>query len=353
MSKVATNLQISKENIYLWTDSAIVAVWLNGHSSRWHTYVAHRVQSIQNLYGAEHWNHVRTHDNPADIASRGAFPSELKENDLWFHGPAWLLLPKEQWPKIQLELASNVRLEEKIKVNIISNQIQESEILLRFSGIPHLLRVTSFMLRFIYQSRRKEKHKYTEKFVTVPELRRAKILWIKYTQQLHFANEIKSIKNSKYLNEKSNLRALNPQLDSRGILIVHGRLQHSNLPMSSKFPAILPAKSHFTNLVIQDAHDITIHGTIILTLARTRQEYWILNGRNMVKQYIHNCVICYKQKPSPVVQLMAPLPKIKTTPARAFLNCGLDFAGPIEIKSSDRRNATTVKGYICVFTFGQ
>lgn len=48
-------------------------------------------------------------------------------------------------------------------------------------------------------------------------------------------------------------------------------------------------------------------------------------------------------------QLMAPLPAYKTAPSRAFLHCGLDFAGPIEVKVSNKRNSPTEKGYICVF----
>lgn len=92
-----------------------------------------------------------------------------------------------------------------------------------------------------------------------------------------------------------------------------------------------------------------MHGTIHLTLARARQDYWILNGRNSVKTRIHKCIPCFRQKPTSMSQLMAPLPAIKTTPARAFLHCGLDFCGPIEIKSSNLRNAKTEKAYVCVF----
>lgn len=58
---------------------------------------------------------------------------------------------------------------------------------------------------------------------------------------------------------------------------------------------------------------------------------------------------CFRQKPKPMSQLMAPLPAIKTTPSRAFVHCGIDYAGPIEIKSSNRRSAPSEKGYICVF----
>lgn len=70
MHRVAKNLGVPKENIYLWTDSAIVVIWLNVHASKWQTYVAHRVKEIQNLFPAIHWNHFRTHENPADVATR-------------------------------------------------------------------------------------------------------------------------------------------------------------------------------------------------------------------------------------------------------------------------------------------
>lgn len=46
---------------------------------------------------------------------------------------------------------------------------------------------------------------------------------------------------------------------------------------------------------------------------------------------------------------MAPLPAIKTMPSLPFMHTGMDFAGPFDIKVSSRRNATTTKGYICVF----
>lgn len=169
-------------------DSAIVAIWLNAQPSRWHTYVAHRVQAIQKLFSSRYWNHVRTHDNPADMASRGVFPSELKNNHLWLHGPAWLLQPKSQWPKIQLNLAANVRLEEKVQVNIISTPIiSESEVLLRFSFFSRLLRTTAYMLRFINNCRKKETLKYPINVITVPELRRSKVFRIKHVQSIHFS----------------------------------------------------------------------------------------------------------------------------------------------------------------------
>jgi len=46
---------------------------------------------------------------------------------------------------------------------------------------------------------------------------------------------------------------------------------------------------------------------------------------------------------------MGQLPADRVEPARPFLKCGIDFAGPFLIKSSIRRNAPLLKGYVCMF----
>ncbi|XP_060861356.1 uncharacterized protein LOC132938501 [Metopolophium dirhodum] len=46
---------------------------------------------------------------------------------------------------------------------------------------------------------------------------------------------------------------------------------------------------------------------------------------------------------------MGQLPADHVEPARPFLKCGIDFAGPFLIKSSIRRNAPLLKGYVCIF----
>lgn len=46
---------------------------------------------------------------------------------------------------------------------------------------------------------------------------------------------------------------------------------------------------------------------------------------------------------------MGDLPKHRVSPGRAFLRCGVDFAGPFIVKTSNRRNAPKVKSYVSVF----
>lgn len=353
MEKTSRNLNINKNQIYLWTDSSIVLTWLNAHASRWQSYVAARVRNIQELFDASHWRHVPTKDNPADIASRGVLPSALIENNLWFHGPKWLLFNEPMWPQFKIENKVNENLEVKSNIQVNTIQIKqgiiESDILMQFTKFNSLLRITARIFRFINQLRKKETLKYKENIITVDELERAEKFWCEYVQNLHFKSEIKCIKANKTVDMKSSLKELYPKFNENGLLVVHGRLEYADFSPSRKFPIILPAKSHLSKLAVEKAHTRTNHGTIHLTLATVRQEYWILNARNLVKKHIHECIICFRNNPKPLTQLMAPLPKIKSKIVEPFMHTGMDFAGPFDIKISTRRNATIAKGYVCVF----
>ena len=74
---------ISMSNMYAWTDSTIVIDLLNGSPRRFKTFVGNRVSHIIDHIPPEHWNHIKGDDNPADCASRGLFPSELLDLEIW------------------------------------------------------------------------------------------------------------------------------------------------------------------------------------------------------------------------------------------------------------------------------
>ena len=88
--KAANTLNILPDQCYCWTDSKIVLSWLAADPGNWKTFVANRVSEIQQLTSKCHWNHVKGAENPADIITRGIYPSELAKNSLWFNGPSWL-----------------------------------------------------------------------------------------------------------------------------------------------------------------------------------------------------------------------------------------------------------------------
>ena len=47
--------------------------------------------AIQSATHKSRWNYVRTHQKPADHASRGLSPRQTVQNHLWWKGPPWMM----------------------------------------------------------------------------------------------------------------------------------------------------------------------------------------------------------------------------------------------------------------------
>lgn len=92
-------LQLQNTNVHYWTDSTIVLAWLRRPPKQWKVFVSNRTAKILELSHAHQWKHVRTHLNPADCASRGIGALQLREHDLWWHGPPFLTKSSTHWPK--------------------------------------------------------------------------------------------------------------------------------------------------------------------------------------------------------------------------------------------------------------
>ena len=80
-------------NSYCWLDSTVALHWIRDEGN-YKQFVQNRVNKIQqkNL----EWRYVPTHENPADLGSRGGAVTQTYE--LWWYGPKWLSKP-EKWPE--------------------------------------------------------------------------------------------------------------------------------------------------------------------------------------------------------------------------------------------------------------
>jgi len=128
-----------------------------------------------------------------------------------------------------------------------------------------------------------------------------------------------------------------------------GRLQSSLLPTDAKHPIILPKESLLTNLIISDAHQRTLHGGTQITLAFLREEFWVIGGRVPVRKHILRCIRCARFRQKRAQHLMGQLPKSRVTPSRPFSHAGVDYAGPISLKTWRGKNARTYKAYMVLF----
>ena len=343
--------EIQIRNLYAFTDSTIVLDWLRTPPYELKVFEANRVVKILETLTPQNWSHVKSKENPADLASRGCEPEKLINNDLWWHGPEWLKLPVEEWPKSNEPIPKTQEgLKELTNEPVVLVQTRKEtwnqNFLDSHSKLIRLIRVTAWIFRFIGNCRPKN-HLKVKTPLSPDEFKSARNYWIKYTQQSHFKTEIQALKKSKEI--PSNLISLKPFIDSEGYLRVGGRLTHSDLTFAAKYPILLPKKSHFTQLVIDSCHKETLHGGPKLTLASLNSKYWVINARQQVRAQILKCVTCFKTKPTSFQPPMGDLPKWRIQEARPFLNTGVDFGGPFTIRENDLRKSRQTKAYLALF----
>ena len=87
---ILEKIKFIPEQIHGWTDSTLVLSWLQEIPRSWNTFIANRVQAIQDILKLKHWKHVPSEDNPADLATRGVSADQLDSAALWWNGPRWL-----------------------------------------------------------------------------------------------------------------------------------------------------------------------------------------------------------------------------------------------------------------------
>ena len=191
----------------------------------------------------------------------------------------------------------------------------------------------------------------------VEEIERAEEFWVRKAQRNAFSREFNemSIQNNSDDQRRrsvsdSSIRRLCPQLDSRGLIRVGGRLQRSELPYEARHPLLLPKNGPVTKLIIRHYHEDGDHQLgLEHTLAELRQRYWVVSGREAVKKHNAGCLECIRRRRQPKTQIMAAKLEAQVKPSfRAFAKAAVDYAGPFETKQG--RGKARTKRYLCLFT---
>ncbi len=87
------------------------------------------------------------------------------------------------------------------------------------------------------------------------------------------------------------------------------------------------------------------------TLVELSSRFWVMKGREAVREFQKGCMTCRRRDAKPARQIMAPLPKVRLDlrqPLRAFTTVGIDFGGPYYTKQG--RGKSQAKRYLCVFS---
>ncbi|XP_061708246.1 uncharacterized protein LOC133518600 [Cydia pomonella] len=338
LHEISRLLNIPMHKIYAWTDSMVVLSWLQSPPSRWQVFVGNRVSEIIQHIDNDRWRHVSSEDNPADLASRGIRASELANNELWWSGPRWLKDTNTEMLRATTIPTTNLESKKSFHTSVQDTPIWE-----RFSSMVRMKRVIAQCKRFLdYKTRRHD-------ILSAAELDEVETCCVRYYQKLIYSQEFEDLKKKGKVRNKSSLIKLTPYVDEHDLLRVGGRLSKADLPEDAKHPIIVPSKQHVARLIIADAHTKTLHGTILQTMTYVRSKYWVIGLKSSVRDFTRKCIVCIKNNALTRQQLMGQLPTSRVTQNRAFYHSGVDFAGPVYLRTSKGRGRTSAKGYICLF----
>ena len=354
---IKNELKIANIKTFLWTDSSIALHWIKSTSKQYKTYIANRVQLIQELSDPSEWGWCSGESNPADLPSRGMNMKDLVASPKWWGGPEWLNEKVESYPKFKnCNQPPQEMLERKI-VCLVAKSVQRNYTIemriagklidaKKYSKFLVLVKTTAYISRYIFNLRHsKEERKYNS--LTSEELNDCENYWLQKVQEEAFSPEISKLLNNEIVSRDSKLVKLSPYFDKNdGLVKMGGRLQYSDLTETEKHPIILPYQSRIVRILIEYIHCKNLHSGVNHTLIAVRDKFWVLKARRLVRTIVKTCIICRKYGPVRIKVPMAPLPKDRINRAYPFQVCGVDFTGPIYVTNG----RTVEKSYIVLYT---
>ncbi|KYN43832.1 hypothetical protein ALC56_01701 [Trachymyrmex septentrionalis] len=185
-------------------------LYILGYKYSASSYVSHRVVQIQELTNSTVWRHVNSKDNSADVLSRGQLPSVFLNNRIWFTGPLWLVGDKNEWPYGVIKLRETLELK---KNTCLTTDTNDCYILLRYSSYTKMLRCKESLASL----RKRDK--------------RDGNTGSKLVQASYVSHELNELANERSV--KKTIAALNPFIDTNGLIRFGGRFKNSKLTFMS------------------------------------------------------------------------------------------------------------------------
>jgi hypothetical protein len=332
---------------FIWSDSQCVLRWLKSDVDQT-VFVRNRLKEIRS-HSDIVYRYVPTAENPADLASRGCSLQVLQDCCMWWSGPSWLSMSPDKWPETP-EWINSVGYASTISVVLLVHPKASSGTLActidlldmsRYSTLTRLLRVVAWIRRFTDSCRNQNQ--------PLGPLVADELVWAR--QFLDRAVQ-KSVFGSLRKDESTpRMKVLTLQLglfvDDQGLIRCGGRIELAGLSMDATHPKLMPKNHYYSRLLMQDCHEKLHHAGVPHTLAELRQEYWVIQGRQQVKQVVSSCLLCRKIRALAFrVPSAPPLPDYRVHGSEVFENVGLDYLGPLIVKAPH----SEIKVWMCLYT---
>ncbi|XP_074036850.1 uncharacterized protein isoform X1 [Leptinotarsa decemlineata] len=310
------------DSSFLWTVSKTVLCWIKGDGRNYKQFVAHRIGEIQDLTVATQWKYVPGKLNVADEATRiNSSSIDANYNNCWFRGPDFLWNLNDPPPDFDF---SNYHLDDENErksaehfVGFVVPSFDYLPEVYRFSKKQRLVRSAAWVLRFcrLLLGKHHGKTDISSGELTIQEIDDAKRLCLKRSQEESFGKEIELLKAKVQLDRENSLFDLSAFINDDKLLKMQTRISQALcLGEPVKKPVILDPKNATVDLILQHFHEKNHHQGKELVLNNIRQEYWLIKGRQAVKNIFYRCCYCKLKKSKPNIPKMGDLPLMRLTP---------------------------------------
>lgn len=379
------------EEKYCWMDSLIALCWIAKEPANLKDFIANRIKEIQVTTKDKNciWRHVPTDLNSADLLSRGMTADEFEhdqyKSELWWKGPDFLRRSKSEWPTTLMEIdtsnpdyqrelrkfpLSHFFIEENPRIDQIischhatSSSTQEPFIVHewifndKLFGSTHKIRSRiAIMCRFIHNAsaklfnKKKRVSTMSPKYpVSLADYRQSDVIIARIIQMHAYPREFKALRDGQMIPTNSKLIQHNPKWNKdQRVIRLGNRGEEMRVCNDMKHP--LPVtKCHYTLLLLAEIHRENVHCGIRTAAGHFNSRYHMPDINTVARSVIHRCIPCFRRKPKLAQQYMGDLPDYRVNFKFPFYETGVDYAGPIEIKSSTLRKAPHMKAYIAIF----
>lgn len=321
---VRQTLNLQDCEVRFWTDSTVVLTWIK-KDEPWSVFVTNRCKEIRQSSRPEEWHHIPGNMNPADLPSRGCGGENLLKSQ-WWCGPEWLRLGEQSWPRseycVSLEELDRERRKTAVSTTVTVGEDFTSQF--HLSKYSKLVRMVAWILRFISNSLKGRESLTGE--LTGGEVKEAetRLLCCVQRESFHHSGKPSLTKN------------MEVYADEKGLLRVKSKLIYGNDVQEFKCPILLSGEHPIVQRLISFHHLQLQHAGTQALLNILREKFWIIKGRKTVKMVIGKCVPCRRHSSKPIETPFAPLPYDRIKDANVFEVTGMDYAGPLFLRSGKK-----------------
>ena len=156
------------------------------------------------------------------------------------------------------------------EMTFAKQQLVFDELVEKYS-LRKTLRICAWVQRFLHNCRTQPDQRESGP-LKWKKIQKRDVWWIKKVQ-----NEATNNPETETIKSKLNL-----QPNESGILDGRGRID-------GEYPIYLPRNNTYTQKVVEQAHQNTLHGSVAMTMAKVRDRFWVPKLRCLVKQIRSNC----------------------------------------------------------------